>query len=1686
MPPRQQTSRLTLALLAALTSHALAIDAVINFSELMYHPREGEAEWVELHNMMTVDVDLSEWSLTGGIEYTFPVGTRIRGGGYLVIQGGDHEANFQGNLNNNGERIRLLNNSGRLMDEIDWGDSGRWPVAADGSGASLAKKGPRLGSELPESWTFSEAIGGSPRLANPTTRSSQRVRIDEVSASTATNFFVELVNASSAQASTNGMVLENPSAVLGGRYPLPNRTLQPGERMVINEATLDFRVADEGRLFLFGTNNRVTDAVRVKNRPLARREGATPDDRFLTPSRSTPGERNVFSINEDIVINEIMYHHRPQMARTAQESEIALVELSPFSAPWRFNQSGQDQGADWAQHEHPIGGSWVQGRGVLGFDLGGSLPEPILTPLTWPALNDPFIITYYFEREIHLTQEQVDHLVDVQLRHLIDDGAVIYVNGQEVARHCLAAGAVTADTLANCPASNDAELSALLTIAKDKFRAGSNRISVEVHQAEIGNSDVVFGLELNARISEGRPAQDYADNPEEWIELYNRGVDPVTLDGWSLDGTIAFDFPANTTISPGDYVIVAEDQEALAAKYPNLRILGQFRGRLNNDHGYLRLEDPVQNPVDEVHYYDGGRWPGDADGEGSSLELRDPHADNSVAEAWSASDETGRSTWQEFTFTSSGRPFTGTNDPSNYHEFIMGLLDSGEFLIDDIRVRENSSRELIQNGTFESDPVGRAPARWRMLGTHGLHGRSIVINNPDGPGKVLHVVATGPMWHTQNQAETTLKFRNSFVTISSNQQYEISFRAKWLRGNPLLNTRLYFNRVAKTHLLSQPEISGTPGAPNSTLVENLGPTIEGFHHSPARPSSNRAVTVEAHITDPNGVAQATLHWSINGTTFTPVAMTKVEGSLYRGQIPGRFNNTRVQFYVEARDQNGATSTFPAEGRDSRAMYRVGTEAGSTNRSQHIEIIMLATDESILSTNTNLMCNHRFLATVVYEDEVFYNVGVRLKSSQRGRPSTSRRGFSISFNPDQKFRGALNSIGLDRSGGWKFGRQYGQDEILIWHYLNRAGDIPAQHNDIIFVDGPGVPDGTAQLQLARFSNEFLDSQWEKGGDGSMHNYELIYYPTTTTGGPEGLKRPNPDSVNGVPVVSMGANKEPYRYYFQLRNNQWRDDYSGMIALGNLFRLSSSAMNRRADSVIDVDQWLRTFAGVSLGAISDSYFNNTNGHNTRFYHRPSDGRMLLFPWDMDFAFVQGTSSSLTPNSDLRKLLSHQPFKRIYWGHMLDLIDRSYNSNYMNFWVQHYRGFLTNQSDISTLSSFIQQRSTYARSQIRSQVRPVAFSITSNGGNDFDSSNPAVVRGNGWVNVREIRLQGSQAPLSVIWNDQDSWQIALPLQSAGANQFTLEAVDHKGAVIATDTITITNTTPVLAASVDNLRITELMYHPAPPSEQEGLDWDQDQFEFCEFQNVGDNPINLGGVSFAEGIEFTFPDNTLLDPGERIVIASDPSAFAVRYGAETVLAGHYRDSGSFRNSGERVHLLAADGSTISNFSYRDSRPWPISADGDGFSLIAIAPDHPDFDPTLAHNWRTSQTLHGNPGGGDTITFPDWSAAQGNVAPLDDPDADNIAAIIEYANNGSAQSVDGSPAIFVDSDSLHRFSVVLAIGPDDVVYQAEVSDDLITWRTENILYDGSRNNGDGTRTLRFEQTQAPLGQFVRLRYARR
>lgn len=158
------------------------------------------------------------------------------------------------------------------------------------------------------------------------------------------------------------------------------------------------------------------------------------------------------------------------------------------------------------------------------------------------------------------------------------------------------------------------------------------------------------------------------------------------------------------------------------------------------------------------------------------------------------------------------------------------------------------------------------------------------------------------------------------------------------------------------------------------------------------------------------------------------------------------------------------------------------------------------------------------------------------------------------------------------------------------------------------------------------------------------------------------------------------------------------------------------------------------------------------------------------------------------------------------------------------------------------------------------------------------------------------------------------------------------------------------------DKLKVTELHYHP--PDYISGSDTISGKdLEFIEFKNTGKNAVNLSGLELDSAVDYRFPENKLLPPGNFFVVASKPSEFYNYYGL--VASGNY--SGNFSNSGEEVLLKDVFGNRVIDFLYSDSDPWPSKADGEGYSLSSKE-INPAGDPAVYDYWTLSVKKDGTP----------------------------------------------------------------------------------------------------------------------------
>ncbi|HMJ64544.1 MAG TPA: lamin tail domain-containing protein, partial [Candidatus Binatia bacterium] len=470
-----------------------------------------------------------------------------------------------------------------------------------------------------------------------------KIAFNEHSSSTNAAFWLELINDGRANVDLGGWTIARFGGATNRQFTLPSQVLAPGELLQVTKDQMGFGADSGDRLALYkpgGTN--VADVFVAKTEP----RGRSPDGTgaWWFPNQPTPGASNSFVFRNELVINEIMFHQRELLAEPATFSPTNL--LLTISNAWKYHAEGVDLGTDWRARFFNDS-AWAASNAVFYAPTNPfSLPAPKNTFVPLTNSSGARIITYYFRTEFDFAG--VTNGLTLALRPIIDDGAVFYLNGEEVYRQNMPATNILYGTLATVSIGIPG-FTGPIAIPITNLLEGLNTLAVEVHQSSVINNDFDFGAELLAYY-QVTPALPFRDSPESWVEIFNRSSNTVDLTGWRLDEGIDYRFQAGKTLAPGGYLVVAKDLAHMQALYPGLDAVGPFTNRLSHDSDYIVLKSPNNNVADEVRYFSGGRWHEYADGGGSSLELRDPRSDNLQPEAWAASDETGKAQWQTFTW----------------------------------------------------------------------------------------------------------------------------------------------------------------------------------------------------------------------------------------------------------------------------------------------------------------------------------------------------------------------------------------------------------------------------------------------------------------------------------------------------------------------------------------------------------------------------------------------------------------------------------------------------------------------------------------------------------------------------------------------------------------------------------------------------------------------------------------------------------------------------------------------------------------------------------------------------------------------------------------------------------------------------------------------------------------------------
>lgn len=393
-------------------------------------------------------------------------------------------------------------------------------------------------------------------------------------------------------------------------------------------------------------------------------------------------------------------------------------------------------------------------------------------------------------------------------------------------------------------------------------------------------------------------------------------------------------------------------------------------------------------------------------------------------------------------------------------------------------------------------------------------------------------------------------------------------------------------------------------------------------------------------------------------------------------------------------------------------------------------------------------------------------------------------------------------------------------------------------------------------------------------------------------------------------------------------------------------------------------------------NDDWMGGSNNNLKLWRPRIEGGKFRYLIYDLDFGFgysgtvsnnMLATALNASPhnyNSDLFKVLTNNStYKRYFINRYADLINTTFQPSNVEAMINLFRDSIKHDmhfqweawggdsanwvSKINSMLTFTSQRPAYARNFVQS-----SFGLSSQVTLTIQAQ-PAEA---GRIQISTI-TPGTLPWTGVYFNGNPVTITAIPNPGYSFDHWKSNVVINQNNYNQSTTINFTANDVITcyfsgsAAALD-IAITEINYNSK--SDSDAGDW-------IELKNSAAYTLNLSGWKFKDEDDrhiFEFPTGTVLAPGAYIVLASDLVKFGQKFPAVQNVVGNF--GFDFSNGGEDLRLFNHENSLITSVYYQDQSPWPLQADGQGYTL-----ERKDFNMSagIGSNWFAG-CLGGSPGG--------------------------------------------------------------------------------------------------------------------------
>jgi hypothetical protein len=1107
-------------------------------------------------------------------------------------------------------------------------------------------------------------------------------------------------------------------------------------------------------------------------------------------------------------------------------------------------------------------------------------------------------------------------------------------------------------------------------------------------------------------------------------------------------------------------------------------------------------------------------WSGAAEGSGSNFSnniVRSGSRDTDTAADWSFTSSATLGSQN----SSISRPFTSYGQTQS---------QAG------IGFEDNSGYESLLLTNIDSD----SPEVWvrfpfTLANPADVNALTLRLRYDDGFQAFINGVAVA----NANDTSTVGLESGDFVDFNLNVHLS-SLRT----GQNVLAVRLINESSASSDFLLMPELVASlssslpsytyltdpsPGVANQGGVLNPGPVISEVTENPTPPTDAQSLVVTANV-QPRDTAVSTvmLRYRVDyGSEVNLVMLDDGSGGdvvsgdgVFSATIPASASSAgdMLRWAVVATDAGGEESQMPlladTTGTSQSPEY-YGTVISSVISGSLPVMQWFTQDESASRTRTGTR------ASVFYDGKFYDNIFVRQRGGFTNGGSQKfdfNKGFPLFVNAD------LPSVGEINMNGNGFDDSYVR-QPLAFNYHTLVG-TPSCEAFPIQMRLNGSFDRVG-LIIEQVDEDYLSRFGYDGEDGELFKF------TQRSGS------------NSTPVLSDVDNAAE-------KKTGDENNFSSLQNLvNNLIQNSSTA---RIDSFyddMDVPQFLNYMAARTVLQMADDARKN-------FYlykDTAGDGRWRIFPWDLDFTFgvVGGVgearaehpffATSQYPTSDgqwnrlFDVAFEDVQMQRLHLRRVRTLMDAHMKATSTGSWFElRTDEIFTSMASLSgpSQSAYTTLRNTEIPERrvelfnqyttaipgysvviptIQSSLPGVVIDqvdfnpvggdqdqeyirLTNNENTEIDIS--------GWslsVGVSFTFPQGSVIPRNGTFYVSPKLEKFLTRSiSPTAGERRLLTGPYSGhlssfgedLVLSNETGIVIDTFNYMGTPSDAqqyLVISEFLYHPLGNSAA----------EFVEITNISNTiTVDLTGVHFSNGISFSFTGAaiTSLAPGERVLVVKDQVVFESAYGTSATarIAGVFADGTELNNGGEGIKLDDASNSTIHEFTFLSSSPWPVTA---GSSLILLNPDFlPDHDDPA--NWMASDSVGGSPAN-TGLLFDAWLSARGQTDPL--AVVDGWSELLTYT---LGRDLAGSS--FIYSTTVEDFDVESIETPfltltttirdsSDTQPVPQISTNLVDWVDAttgiDILLVSDTDNGNGTRTLKWRSlTPVSTGnkRFLRFR----